>query len=43
MGHKAPGKSYRKGISLIGLFNTFPDDETAKALFVSRLWPDGRY
>ncbi|MCY3703808.1 MAG: hypothetical protein OXG16_14165 [Rhodospirillales bacterium] len=43
MAHEAPGKSYREGISLIGLFNTFPDDETAKAWFESRLWPDGPY
>lgn len=41
MAHKAPGKSYREVVSLIGLFNTFPDDETAKAWFESRLWPDG--
>lgn len=31
MAHKAPGKSYREAMSLIGLSNAFPDDETAKA------------
>ena len=25
-----PGKSYHEGITLIGLFQQFPDDETAE-------------
>ena len=28
----APGKAFRKGISLIDLFEMFPDDTTAEAL-----------
>lgn len=32
MGHQAPGKSYREGISLIGLFNTYPDDLTRQGV-----------
>ena len=38
---KAPGKSYREGISLIGLTKMFPDDATAKAWFEKQIWPDG--
>ena len=37
----APGKSYRTGISLIELFQMFPDDATAEAFFVDERWPDG--
>ena len=38
---KAPGKSYRKGISLIQALQEFGDDEKAEAWFVSRRWPNG--
>ena len=37
----APGQSYRAGISLIELFQQFPDDATAEAFFVAERWPDG--
>ena len=37
----APGKSFRKGISLIDLFEMFPDDATAEAWFVKARWPEG--
>ena len=37
----APGKSFRKGISLIELFQMFPDDATAEAWFVESRWPEG--
>ena len=37
----APGKSFRKGISLIDLFEMFPNDATAEAWFVDARWPDG--
>ena len=37
----APGKSFRKGISLIELFEMFPDDATAEAWFVKSRWPEG--
>ena len=30
MAHKAPGKSYRKGITLADIFKMFPDDTTAE-------------
>ena len=38
---KGPGKYFRKGISLAGLFQMFPDDEAAEEWFVSTRWPDG--
>ena len=38
---KAPGKSYREGISLDKLFQMFPDDATAEKWFVDQRWPDG--
>ena len=41
MAHKAPGKSHRKGISLIEIMRQFPDDVTAKAWFIERRWPNG--
>ena len=41
MAHKAPGKAYRKGISLVDLFGMFPDDATAEAWFAGTRWPNG--
>ena len=41
MAHRAPGKSYRKGISLVELTRMFPDDATAERWFVETRWPDG--
>ena len=41
MAHKAPGKHFRKGISLTQLFRIFPDNETAEQWFVESRWPDG--
>ena len=39
---KAPGKSYRKGISLIQLTQMFPGEESAVKWFESIYWPTGR-
>ena len=39
--HKAPGKSDRKGITLIELTRMFPDDATAERWFIEQRWPDG--
>ena len=39
--HKAPGKHYRKGLSLKALFKLFPDDSTAEKWFVENRWPNG--
>ena len=41
MSRKAPGKSHRKGISLVDLMRRWPDDAAAEAWFVERRWPDG--
>lgn len=41
MTRKAPGKSHRKGISLLELKQLFPDEEAARIWFESILWPDG--
>ena len=41
MARNAPGKHYRTGMSLIDLFDRFPDDATAEAWFVETRWPDG--
>lgn len=39
--HTGPGKSYRKGISLIDAVQQFSDEAQANAWFVERRWPDG--
>ncbi len=39
---QAPGKSFRKGITLMELFKMFPDNDTAEKWFESRIWRDGR-
>ena len=38
---RAPGKAFRKGMSLIRLLQKFPDDATAEAWFIDRRWPNG--
>ena len=39
--HNAPGKHYRKGISLVEAIKQFGDDVKAEAWFVARRWPNG--
>ena len=41
MTHKAPGKSHRKGITLLELARMFPGEESAKQWFENILWPNG--
>jgi len=41
MAGKAPGKSHRKGISLMELTEMFPDEETATKWFEAIHWPNG--
>lgn len=41
MARKAPGKHYRKGISLVDLFAMFPDDATAEKWFIQQRWLNG--
>ena len=38
MTHKAPGKHYRNGISLIDLFDMFPDEDSAEKWFEEERW-----
>ena len=42
MAHNGPGKHFRKGISLIGLMEMFPNDETAEDWFASVRWDGGK-
>ena len=42
MACKGPGRSNRKGVSLIELAQWFPDEETALQWFESVIWKDGR-
>ena len=37
----APGKHFRKGLSLVELFKLFPDDATAEQWFIEQRWPTG--
>lgn len=41
MSKKAPGKSFRKGLSLMEIMRMFPDDATAEEWFAKTRWPDG--
>ncbi len=41
--HKAPGKAYRDGISLMELAEMFPDEASAVAWFESARWSGGRH
>ena len=42
MATKAPGKAYRKGLSLVELMDMFPSEEAAREWFESVFWPNGR-
>ena len=37
-----PGKSHRTGISLVQLFDMFPDEDSARKWFEKTRWPNGR-
>ena len=39
----APGKHFRRGITLPQIIKLFPDDEAARKWFESQRWPDGAY
>ena len=41
MAKSAPGKHFREGLSLVDLFDMFPDDATAERWFVEQRWPNG--
>ena len=40
MKKKGPGKYFRKGVSLLEIMDSFPDDETARKWFEECRWPD---
>ena len=42
MAYEAPGKHFRKGMSLIEIMRMFPDDATAEEWFVETRWPLAR-
>lgn len=42
MSLNAPGKHFREGITILGMFQMFPDNETAMRWFESCIWKDGR-
>ena len=41
MSNKAPGKHYRKGISLVEAAERFGNETNAEVWFIERRWPDG--
>ena len=41
MAKNAPGKHYRKGLTLVDLFKQFPDDASAESWFAEQRWADG--
>ena len=43
MAHKAPGKHYREGLSLVEIIRMFPDDAVAERWFTKVRWPDGAH
>ena len=43
MTQKAPGKSHRKGITVVELADMFPDEAAAQRWFEAKLWPGGRH
>ena len=43
MAHSAPGKHYRKGVTLVQLARMFPDDEAAERWFIKVRWPKGMH
>lgn len=40
---KGPGRAHREGLTLIELFDLFPDDAAAEAWFEAQRWPEGRF
>ena len=41
MASNAPGKHYRKGLSVLEVTDMFPDDATAEKWFIETRWPNG--
>lgn len=43
MSKSAPGKSHRKGITVMQFATMFPDEASARRWFELKFWPDGRH
>ena len=41
MAHQAPGKHFRKGITLVDAVRRFSDEDAVEKMFVSTRWPNG--
>ena len=41
MAKRAPGKHYRKGMTLLELYDKFPTDTAAEEWFIKTRWPNG--
>ena len=41
MAHKAPGKAFREGMSIMDAMKMFPDDATAEKWFIEKRWAVG--
>lgn len=41
MSKSGPGRSYRNGMTVIELFDMFPDEDSARQWFEESRWPDG--
>ncbi len=42
MTQAAPGKAFRKGLTIFDLMEMFPTEEAAREWFEARIWPEGR-
>jgi transposase-like protein len=42
MSKKAPGRSDREGLTVIQLFQMFPDEATSRKWFEDLRWPEGK-
>ena len=42
MAYTAPGKAHREGLTLVQLFDLFPDEAAATRFFEANVWPTGR-
>ncbi len=43
MAKNGPGRSYRKGMTVMELLQMFPDNTSAETWFEEQRWPDGRF
>ena len=43
MAQKEPGRAYREGLTVVQLFQMFPNDASAERWFEEQRWPEGRF